>query len=212
MDSYREKARGLLLGDANNAFDLSQEKDELRDRYGRTRFGEFCLVARRLVEHGVPFVTIEDGNWDNAHRDNMKVQKTRLPYVDQGFSALLEDLSQRGLLDSTIVYCTGEMGKTPKLDWSSRWQGGRHHWELVTPCVVAGGGFRGGAVVGASDAKGEFIKDRWVHPWDLAASIYKLLGIDYMDKLPHPQGCGAAYLSPLAIGEVPSGGLLAEIM
>lgn len=211
MDSYQEKAYGLLVGDAKKAFDLSEEKDELRDRYGRNHFGQSCLLARRLVEQGVPFVTINHGGWD-THFDNMAAVKNLLPVLDSGFATLLEDLGQKGLLDSTIVYCTGEFGRTPKLDWSAQWRGGRHHWPNVTPCVVAGGGFRGGAVVGASDDKGETVKDRWVYPWDLTASIYKLMGIDYTAKLPHPQDCGVAYLNPLATGEVPSGGLLTEIM
>jgi len=210
MDSYQQKAYGLLTGDAKKAFDLSLEKDEVRERYGRNRFGQSCLLARRLVEHGVPFVTINDSGWDN-HTDCIGAMRRKLPYVDSGFSALLEDLDQRGLLDSTIVYWTGEFGRTPKLQ-GGQWKAGRHHWPNPTPCVVAGGGFRGGAVVGASDEKGEKIADRWVYPWDLTASIYELLGIDYMGKLPHPQDCGVAYISPLATGEVASGGLLTEIM
>ncbi len=211
MDSYQEKAYNLVVGEAKKAFDLSQEKDDLRDRYGRNRFGQSCLVARRLVEQGVPFVTINDGGWDN-HVDCIGAMKRKLPYVDSGFSTLLEDLYQRGLLDSTIIYWTGEFGRTPKLQMQAQWRAGRHHWGAVTPCVVAGGGFKGGAVVGASNEKGESIKDRWVYPWDLTASIYKLLGIDYMGKLPHPQDCGVAYINPLATGQVPSGGLLTEIM
>lgn len=211
MDSYQEKAYGLVLGDAKKAFDLDLEKPELRERYGRNRFGQSCLLARRLVEHGVPFVTINHSGWD-THFDNMAAMKRLLPVLDAGFATLLEDLSQRGLLDSTIVYCTGEFGRTPKLDRSAQWKGGRHHWPNPTPCTVAGGGFQGGSIVGASDPKGETIKDRWVYPWDLTASMYKLLGIDYMAKLPHPQDCGVAYLSPLATGSVPTGGLLTEIM
>jgi hypothetical protein len=211
MDSYQEKAYGLVLGEAKKAFDLSQEKDPLRDRYGRNSFGQSCLLARRLVERGVPYVLINDPGWD-THYDNMGAMKQKLPILDAGFATLLEDLAQRGLLDSTIIFWSGEFGRTPKLDWDPQWKGGRHHWPDPTPCVVAGGGFKGGAVVGSSDAKGETIKDRPVYPWDLAASIYQLLGIDYMGKLPHPQDCGAAYISPLAAGEVKSGGLLKEIM
>jgi uncharacterized protein (DUF1501 family) len=210
MDSFQQKAYGLVLGDAKQAYDLSQEKDELRDRYGRNHFGQSCLLARRLVERGVPFVTINWGGWDH-HVDCIGAMKSMLPILDPAFATLLEDLHQRGLLDSTIVYWTGEFGRTPKLQ-GGEWKGGRHHWPDPTPCVVAGGGFRGGAVVGASDEKGETIKDRKVYPWDLTSSIYKLLGIDYMGKLPHPQDCGVAYISPLATGQVPSGGILTEIM
>jgi len=211
MDSYQEKAYGLVLGDAKKAFDLSEETAELRERYGRNPFGQSCLLARRLVERGVPFVTINDGGWDN-HVDCIGAMRSKLPVLDMGFATLLEDLAQRGLLESTIVYWTGEFGRTPKLQMEPEWKAGRHHWPDPTPCVVAGGGFKGGAVVGASDDKGETIKDRWVYPWDLTASIYTLLGIDCMGKLPHPQNCGVAYLSPLATGQVPSGGLLTEIM
>ena len=210
MDSFQQKAYGLVLGDAKQAYDLSQEKDELRDRYGRNHFGQSCLLARRLVERGVPFVTINWGGWDH-HTDCIGAMKSMLPILDPAFATLLEDLHQRGLLDSTIVYWTGEFGRTPKLQ-GGEWKGGRHHHPDPTPCVIAGGGFRGGAVVGASDEKGETIKDRKVYPWDLTSSIYKQLGIDYRDKLPHPQDCGVAYISPLATGQVPSGGILTEIM
>jgi hypothetical protein len=211
MDSFQEKAYGLVLGDAKKAFDLSQENDKLRDRYGRNTFGQSCLLARRLVENGVPFVTVVNDGWD-MHNTCIESMKQKSPSIDAGFAALLEDLAQRGLLESTIVYWTGEFGRTPKLQWDGQWKGGRHHWNTPTPVVIAGGGFRGGVVVGASDAKGETIKDRPIYPWDLTASIYKQLGIDYMGKLPHPQGCGVACLSPLAGGGVKSGGLLTEIM
>ena len=208
--AYQQKAYQMVLGDARKAFDLSQEKDELRDRYGRNRFGQSCLAARRLVENGVPFITVNWGGWDN-HSDIFPTMKKMLPVLDTGFSTLLDDLSQKGLLDSTIVVCIGEFGRTPKIDWDAPWNGGRGHWCFAFSAVVAGGGFKGGAVVGASDIRGEYVKERPVYPWDLTASIYKLLGIDPMGRLPHPQGC-VAYVTPLAAGEVPSGGMLTEIM
>ena len=130
--------------------------------------------------------------------------------LDRGFSALLEDLDQRGLLSSTIVVWQGEFGRTPKIDWSAQWQGGRHHWPNAFSSVVAGGGFRGGHVIGSSDAKGETVKDRPCYPWDLAASIYHQLGIDHNKRLPHPQG-RVAYITPLVLGTIASGGLLEEI-
>ena len=105
-----------------------------------------------------------------------------------GFSSLMEDLAQRGLLQSTLVLWYGEFGRTPKIDWAPPWNGGRHHYPLCYSAVVGGGGFRGGTVVGSSDAKGELPKDRPVYPWDLTSSIYKLLGINPTDRLPHPQG------------------------
>jgi len=210
VDSYEERAYGLVLGEAKKAFDLSQEKKEVREKYGRTHFGQCCLLARRLVENGVPFITVHCGGWD-THTDNFAAMENLAPPLDQGLSALLEDLAQRGLLQSTLCVWYGEFGRTPKIDATPPWNGGRHHWPFITPAVVAGGGFKGGSVLGASDAKGEYPKDRPVYPWDLVASIYQLVGISPSDKLPHPQGC-VAYVTPLASGSVPTGGLLKEIM
>jgi uncharacterized protein (DUF1501 family) len=197
--------------DAKAAFDLSQEEDELRDRYGRHYFGQCCLLARRLVEHGVSFVTVNWGGWD-THANHFDAMKQLLPTLDRGFSALLEDLAQRGLLSCTIVVCHGEFGRTPKVDMTAPWDGGRHHWSACYCAVVAGGGFKGGAVVGESDAKGEYVKSRPVFPWDLAASMYKLLGIDPNGGLPRPQNGGAACVTPQAAGGIESGGMLTEIM
>lgn len=210
MDSNQEKAYGVILGEAKKAFDIAQEPAPMRERYGRNYFGQCCLLARRLVEQGVPFITINWGGWD-THNDNFGALKTLVPMLDQGFSALLEDLAKRGLLTSTVVVWNGEFGRTTKVDWNPPWNGGRHHWPNTASCVVAGGGFRGGTIVGNSDAKAEYVKDRPVYPWDLSASIYKLLGIDPAGRLPHPRGC-VAYTTPLATGTVPTGGLLTEIM
>jgi uncharacterized protein (DUF1501 family) len=210
MDAYREKAYGLILGQAKQAFDLSQEKSELRDRYGRNRFGQSCLLARRLVENGVPFVTVNMGGWD-THRDNFNAVKRLAPTLDAGFATLLDDLKQRGLLDSTIVVWYGEFGRTPKVAWEPPWFGGRHHFASAFSAVVAGGGFTGGTVLGTSDPKGESVKDRPVYPWDLSASIYQLLGIDPNGTLPHPQGC-VARVVPARAADAKSGGILKEIM
>jgi len=210
MDQYQERAYGLILGEAKNAFNMAEEKDEVRERYGRNRFGQSCLLARRLVERGVPFITVNSGGWD-THRDNFGRMKVLLPPLDQGFSALLEDLDQRGLLDTTIVTWFGEFGRTPKIAASPPWDGGRHHYGPCMSAVVAGGGFKGGMIVGESDAKGEQPKQRPVYPWDLSASMYTLLGIDPLGQLPHPRGC-VAYVTPVASGGVQSGGLLTEIM
>jgi len=210
MDDYQKKAYALILGDARKAFDLTQEKDAVRERYGRNQFGQSCLLARRLVEAGVPFVTVNDGGWD-THKDNFPAMRRKLPIMDQAMSALFEDLAQRGLLASTVVTWYGEFGRTPRVANESPWFGGRHHWGDAFSALVAGGGFQGGRVVGSTDYRGEVVRDRPVYPWDLAASIYKLLGIDPHGKLPHPQGC-VAYVSPLAGGNLQSGGLLTEIM
>jgi len=210
VDSFEERAYGMVLGEAKKAFDLNQEKKEVREKYGRTHFGQCCLLARRLVENGVPFITVHYGGWD-THTDNFAAMKSLAPPLDQGLSALFVDLAQRGLLESTLCVWYGEFGRTPKIDPAPPWNGGRHHYPLVYSAVVAGGGFKGGTVLGSSDAKGEYPKERPVYPWDLTASIYKLVGISPSDKLPHPQGC-VAYVTPLAGGTVPIGGTLKEIM
>jgi uncharacterized protein (DUF1501 family) len=118
-----------------------------------------------------------------------------LPIQDQGMSALFEDLAQRGLLASTIVTWYGEFGRTPRVAIEAPWFGGRHHWGPAFSAVVAGGGFKGGQVLGSTDARGETVRDRAVYPWDLSATIYKLLGINPGSRLPHPQGC-VAYVTP----------------
>ena len=210
MAKLDETAYDLITGDARKVFDLSQEKDELRDKYGRNSFGQSCLLARRLAENGVPFITINHGGWD-THKEHFEQMQKKLPVLDQGLATLLEDLSQRGLLDSTIVTCFGEFGRTPKVEVDAPWFGGRGHYGKCFSAVVAGGGFKGGHLVGATDFHGEEVKERPVYPWDLAASIYRLLGIDPQGRLPHPQGC-VAYVSPLAGGNVQSGGMLTEIM
>ena len=205
-----EEAYELILGDSGKVFDLSQETDELRDRYGRNTFGQSCLVARRLVERGVPYVTINYQGWD-THRQHFQIMRQRLPQMDRGMATLLQDLSDRGLLDSTIIWWSGEFGRTPKVQWEPPWNGGRGHYGDVFSAVVAGGGFKGGRVIGASDSRGEEVKDRPVYPCDLIGSIYELLGIDPDGKLPHPEGLDAR-VTPTAAEGVTSGGRLKEIM
>jgi hypothetical protein len=221
----RDQAFDMIIGDGAKVFDLSQEEDALRDRYGRatlpatapstltaprTKFGQSCLVARRLVERGVPYITINYPGWD-THKDNFVEMKRLLPDLDKGLATLIEDLSQRGLLDSTIVWCGGEFGRTPKIQWEAPWNGGRGHWGDAFSVLVAGGGFQGGQVVGATDAKGEEVKDRPVYPGDLIGSIYKLLGIDPAASLPNPQGLDA-HVMPTPGEDVPTRGLLKEII
>ncbi len=205
-----DQAYDLILGDAGKVFDLSQEKDDLRDRYGRTTFGQSCLVARRLIERGVPYVTINYKGWD-THKQNFQTMRQKLPELDKGFATLLQDLADRHLLDSTIIWWSGEFGRTPKIMWESPWNGGRGHYGKVFSAVLAGGGFKGGTVVGASDAKGEEVKERPVYPCDLIASLYEQLGIDTNAKLPNPQGLDVR-VSPTAAEGVTSAGRLREIM
>ncbi len=189
-----EQAYDMILGEGRKVWDLSTEKDSVRERYGRSTFGQSCLMARRLVERGVPYITINYKGWD-THKQHFQIMQRKLPELDKGFSALLEDLDARGLLDSTIVWWSGEFGRTPKILWNPPWNGGRGHWGFVFSAVVAGGGFQGGAVVGASDEKGMAVKDRPVYPWDLIAALYKQLGIDPQARLPHPEGLDVRVLS-----------------
>ncbi len=182
-----QEAYEMILGDAGKVFDLSQEKSELRENYGRTTFGQSCLMARRLVERGVPYVTINYKGWD-THKQHFQTMRRKLPELDRGLATLLADLAQRGLLDSTVVWAGGEFGRTPRVLWEPPWNGGRGHWGKAFSVLVAGGGFKGGQVVGTTDAHGEEVTDRPVHPSDLIGSMYELLGIDPNAKLPHPEG------------------------
>jgi hypothetical protein len=206
LEQCEKQAYDLILGDAGKVFDLSDEKKELKDQYGLTTFGQSCLAARRLVERGVPYITINYKGWD-THKEHFQAMRRKLPEMDKGMATLLQDLSDRGLLDSTIIWWGGEFGRTPKVQWEAPWNGGRNHFGKVFSVVVAGGGFKGGRVVGASDAKGEEVKERPVYPVDLIASMYELLGIDPDGKLPHPQG-----LTPSTADGVSVGGRLKEIM
>jgi hypothetical protein len=143
FDQCEENAYNLMFGDARKLFDLSQEKDEVRQRYGRNTFGQSCLMARKLIEHGVPYVTINYGGWD-THKQNFETMRRKLPELDAGMASLLQDLSDLGLLESTIVWWSGEFGRTPKVQWEAPWNGGRGHYGKCFCAVVAGGGFKGG--------------------------------------------------------------------
>ncbi len=208
FDQAGEKALRTMT-QANKLFDLSLEKDELRERYGRNTFGQSCLVARRLVEHGVPYVTINYPGWD-THKQHFQIMNRQLPEMDQGVASLLEDLSSRGLLDSTIVWWGGEFGRTPRVQWEPPWNGGRGHHGACFSTVVAGGGFKGGRVVGASDDKGEEVAERPVHPEDLLGSIYTLLGIDPDGLLPNDAGVQTRVMPSSQSG--PGRGRLVELM
>lgn len=203
-------AYDMILGEGAKVFDLSLETAATRERYGKTKFGQSCLVARRLVETGIPYVTINFGGWD-THKENFQAMRRLLPDLDRGLSALIDDLARRGLLETTVVWCGGEFGRTPKVMLEAPWNGGRSHWGKVFSSLIAGGGFRGGQIVGASDAKGEEVKDRPVYPVDLIGSIYSRLGIDPAARLPHPEGLPLP-VAPTADEGIKSGGLLKEIM
>jgi hypothetical protein len=185
---FEQAYRLVTSPQAKQAFDLSQEPTELRARYGQRTIGQSCLLARRLVERGVSFVTINYVGWDT--HDSLilrlqqgyagaKVGQGLVPMLDMAFAALIRDLNERGLLDETLVIIMGEFGRTPKLNT----RGGRDHWPRVFSVVMAGGGVKGGQVVGSSDHIGESPHDRPVTPTDLARTIYTLLGIDPSSEL-----------------------------
>lgn len=194
MDPAFEQAYRLVTSsDAKQAFDLASEPAAIRKRYGTRTIGQSCLLARRLVERGVPFVTVNNPGWD-THQGaytrlkegytGAKVPVGLIPSLDMAFAALVEDLEQRGLLDETLIVVMGEFGRTPKLNVS----GGRDHWPRVFSVAMAGGGVTGGQVVGSSDSVGEGPRDRPVTPSDLACTIYNLLGIDAKHLLHTPDG------------------------
>ena len=177
---------------ATGAFDLSREEPKLRDRYGRTRFGQSCLLARRLVEAGVPFVRVNwtpvpkalnMGTWD-THDKNAQGVREISPILDSAYSALLEDLGDRGMLDDTLVIWMGEFGRTPKINPAA----GRDHWGSVFSMALAGGGAKGGAVYGASDSQGAFPKDGLVRPSDVTATIFHTLGIPLGSEITNTLG------------------------
>jgi uncharacterized protein (DUF1501 family) len=178
MDSYYQTAFGLMhSARAKKAFQISDEPDAVREKYGRTSLGQGALLARRLVEAGVRFVTVSRGfnTWDH-HRDIFPLLASDfLPELDRAYASLLEDLDQRGLLDSTLVILTGEFGRTPEINA----MGGRDHWPNAFSAAFAGAGITGGRVLGETDEKGMFVKDHPVEVQDLVATIYKKLGIDY---------------------------------
>jgi uncharacterized protein (DUF1501 family) len=167
-------------------------------------------MARRLVAAGVPYVTINYGGWD-THKEHFQTMGWKLPEMDRAMATLLEDLSEKGLLDSTIVWWSGEFGRTPRIAWESPWNGGRHHFGECFSAVVAGGGFKGGHVVGATDATGERVAERPVYPRDLLGSILELLGIDPDGPMPNARGLD---LKVMPTAEEPTAGIgrLREIM
>ncbi len=196
MDSTFSQAYTLMSSaKAREAFELGQEPQTMREKYGMNRFGQGCLLARRLIERGVRFVTINmfetvfnELTWDihgSAPFTSISSMKDLLgPMFDNAYSSLLEDLHDRGLLDTTAVVATGEFGRTPKINPA----GGRDHWPQCWTMVMAGGGIKGGRVVGSSDEIGAAPQDRPVTPAEVAATIYQALGISLEIDLPGPQG------------------------
>jgi hypothetical protein len=198
LDQFDREAFSIVLGqEARRAFDLSKEDPRLRDRYGRDQWCQSALLARRLVQAGVRFVTLTFGGWD-YHSSLESGMKRVLPLIDSAIGTLIEDLDQRGLLDSTIVLVMGEFGRTPRLNTTGV-PGvdpvpGRDHWGNVMSVLVAGGGLAAGRVIGASNAKGEIPKDRPVRPQDLLVTVYDQLGIDPQTSFTNRAG------RPISIG------------
>ncbi len=196
LDTNFHQAYALMSGkEAREAFDLRAESMDVRNRYGMNKFGQSCLLARRMVERGVRLVTINmfetvfnEITWDiHGSRPFTPIQAYRDavgPWFDNGYSSLLEELADRGLLKNTMVVCMGEFGRTPKINPA----GGRDHWPQCWTILYAGGKVRGGQVIGASDELGAFPQDRPVSPGEAVASIYAGLGIDLHTELAGPQG------------------------
>jgi hypothetical protein len=183
-DEFSRKAAEMVLSpQAQAAFAIDQEDAKTREEYGQSEFGQSALLARRLVENGVRFVTINYGGWDH-HGDIFKGLDRKLPEFDRGYSALITDLDQRGLLDDTLVLAMGEFGRTPKVNDKA----GRDHWGRAGSMLWAGAGVARGQVLGATDKNGAFVTDRPVRPADVAWTVYESLGIDPAKELMTPEG------------------------
>jgi hypothetical protein len=194
-DKFYEDAHEIILSPQTSAaFRMDEESEKRRDRFGRNKLGQRLLLARRLIQAGVRFVTInEPVGWD-THADNFKRLRENLPVVDQAVSALLDDLAEHDMLDDTLVMMFGEFGRTPTINK----QAGRDHWAKAMSIVLAGGGAPGGLIYGATDKQGAFVTDKSHSPADFACTVYTLLGID-----PHKQYASAGQQVSLVTGGRP---------
>lgn len=184
VDSFYEKAYDLVSSSsAKAAFDIGQEKPELRESYGQTSYGQGALLARRLVEAGARFITVSKGGWD-THDRNFQRLGDLLPEIDQAYAALISDLADRGMLEKTMVVLMGEFGRTPKINA----RGGRDHWSRCRFAAFAGGGVRGGQAIGKSDVEGGMPAERPVSVEDISTTLYHALGIDYHRQYMTPTG------------------------
>jgi hypothetical protein len=185
LDTFYEKAYNLMTSDeAKKAFDIGQEPNALRERYGMTSLGQCCLLGRRLVEAGCRFVSIENGHWDTHRKNTMSLRDLLVPSLDMGVAALIADLDTRGLLDSTLVVVTTEFGRSPRINTMD----GRDHWPQAFSIVMAGAGLKVGQAIGATDKIGASVTDRPITPADMAATVLSVLGIDPNTILHTPQG------------------------
>jgi uncharacterized protein (DUF1501 family) len=185
LDEHYKAAHNMIMApETKRAFAIDEEKPELRDAYGRHRLGQSCLLARRLIESGVRFVTVTDGGWDTHQNNFTSLKKSRLPPIDQAFPQLLIDLQQRGLLQNTLVLWLTDFGRTPKINSAS----GRDHWSTSGFAIMAGAGVPGGHVLGATDADGGHVADGEYFSDDIATTVYQKLGIPH-DLIAHsPDG------------------------
>ncbi|HEV8608296.1 MAG TPA: DUF1501 domain-containing protein [Tepidisphaeraceae bacterium] len=183
-DEFQRRAAEMVLSaEAQAAFDIEKEDERTREDYGRNEFGQSCLLARRLVERGVRFVTINSGGWDH-HAKIWEGLEKKLPVFDQGFSSMVRDMDRRGLLDETLVVVMGEFGRTPKVNKDA----GRDHWGKAGSLIFAGAGVRGGKVIGVTDKEGAYVTDRPVRPADVCYTIYEALGINPRKQIRTPEG------------------------
>lgn len=183
-DQFQQRATEMVLsGEAREAFAIDKEDDKLRDRYGRTTFGQSCLLARRLVEKGVTFVTVNSGGWDH-HAKIWEGLEKKLPDFDQGFSALIHDMHDRGLMEDTLVLAMGEFGRSPKINKDI----GRDHWAPAASMLFAGAGVKPGKLIGATDKDGARAIETPVAPADVAFTVLESLGIDPRKQLQTPDG------------------------
>ena len=185
LDTFYQKAYNMMTSTAaREAFDMGQEPDKVRETYGMTSLGQCCLLGRRMVEAGCRFVAIENGHWDTHRKNTYSLRDLLCPSFDQAIPALLNDLEDRGMLDNTLVVITTEFGRTPKINDLA----GRDHWPNAFSIAMAGGGVKGGIVVGATDKQAGEVVERPITPQDMCATVLDRLGIDYTKVLHTPLG------------------------
>lgn len=185
LDRFYQKAFGIMTSQkAKEAFDISRETDQTRAAYGMSSIGQCCLLARRMVEAGCRFVSIENGHWDTHRKNTWSLREVLCPSFDQAVPALLNDLSDRGMLDNTLVVVTTEFGRTPRINALA----GRDHWPNAFSICMAGAGIKPAQVVGSTDKQGSSVVDRPISPEDMTATILHLLGIDHQTVLHTPLG------------------------
>ena len=185
LDTFYQKAYRLMTSAAaKRAFDISRDPDSIRDEYGMTSIGQCCLLARRLVEAGCRFASVENGHWDTHRKNTFSLRELLCPAFDQAIPALLNDLERRGLLEKTLVVVTTEFGRTPRINELA----GRDHWPNAFSILMAGAGLKVGQVIGATDKQAAYVTDRPITPADMSATILKVLGIDHTKIIHTPLG------------------------